>query len=205
MMHPYPPGARMAAGAIVLMVAGALAALVVGYGSNGLAEAVRALSARFGVLTAVLVAAVMSRVAAGLRVAATTVAALTLWSVAGGLFHFLGVAAEPGRGPAGQAGAFGLAALTPALLAGFWLVFTPKGQLGWADPVVWLVWPVAFGIYALVRGAAAGSPAYALLDVQARGLPPVLGTLGAAGLLLLVLGYLIVAADMLMDRHRNPG
>ena len=35
----------------------------------------------------------------------------------------------------------------------YWLLFGPKGNIGWTEPLKWLVYPLAYVAYSLARGA----------------------------------------------------
>jgi hypothetical protein len=57
----------------------------------------------------------------------------------------------------------------PFLYAFYWLVFLPKGSLRWTDPVTWLVYPVLYFLYSMLRGAAFGTYLYPFFDVAQHG------------------------------------
>jgi hypothetical protein len=42
--------------------------------------------------------------------------------------------------------------LTPIAFLLYWLIFVPKG-VKWSDPIKWLVYPLVYMLYALIRGA----------------------------------------------------
>lgn len=64
----------------------------------------------------------------------------------------------------------------------WWLALPPRGRIDGVAPLRWLLWPVAYAVYALARGAASGFYPYPFIDVTTLGLSRVL--LNAAGLLL---------------------
>ncbi|WP_051335297.1 Pr6Pr family membrane protein [Methylocapsa acidiphila] len=53
----------------------------------------------------------------------------------------------------------------PALYPLYWLVFHPKGRLRWIDPVIWLIYPIVYFAYILLRGAVFGIYPYPFVDV----------------------------------------
>jgi hypothetical protein len=57
----------------------------------------------------------------------------------------------------------------PFLYPLYWLVFLPKGSLRWSDPAWWLVYPVLYFLYSMLRGAAYGTYLYPFLDVAQLG------------------------------------
>jgi hypothetical protein len=64
--------------------------------------------------------------------------------------------------------------LTPALAAMWWLLFAPKGRLGWSTPLLWALYPLLYFAYALARGAAEGVYAYPFINIAKLGWPSVL-------------------------------
>lgn len=55
--------------------------------------------------------------------------------------------------------------VTPILAPLFWLAYAPKGRLRRRDPLIWAIFPLAYFVYALVRGAIEGVYAYPFMDV----------------------------------------
>ena len=93
--------------------------------------------------------------------------------------------------------------LIPTVMLTVWLTLVPKGQLLFRSAVVWLSFPLAYLVYALIRGEVLGDYPYFFIDVATYGYPQVL--LNAAGftLLLLVLGTGLVGVDQLLGRLRR--
>jgi hypothetical protein len=91
---------------------------------------------------------------------------------------------------------------TPVLFGFYWLVFVRKGSLKWRAPFVWLLYPVAYLAFSLLRGAMTGFYLYPFLNVAALGYPRVL----ASSLLLMViflgLGFGAVAIDRMSALSR---
>ena len=59
--------------------------------------------------------------------------------------------------------------VTPILGALFWLACVPKGMLRLRDPWLWAVFPLAYLVYALVRGGLDGVYAYPFIDIARLG------------------------------------
>jgi hypothetical protein len=78
--------------------------------------------------------------------------------------------------------------LGPTAFVLYWLVFVPKGALRPRHIATWLVFPVAYVAYSLVRGAIIGWYPYPFLDVAAAGYGSVLSTVA-----LMILGFSLVA------------
>jgi hypothetical protein len=57
----------------------------------------------------------------------------------------------------------------PLLYPFYWLVFLPKGSLRWSDPAWWLVFPVLYFLYSMLRGAAFGIYPYPFFDIAKLG------------------------------------
>ena len=95
--------------------------------------------------------------------------------------------------------------LIPAGMLAAWLTLVPKGRLLFRSAIVWLSFPLAYLIYALVRGEVLGDYPYFFIDVATYGYQQVL--LNAAGftMVLLVLGTGLIGIDRLLARlQRAP-
>jgi hypothetical protein len=85
--------------------------------------------------------------------------------------------------------------VTPVLFAFYWLRFARKGSLAWRTPFVWLLYPVAYLAFSLLRGAMTGFYLYPFLNVTALGYPRALvNSLLLMGIFL-GLGFGAVAVD----------
>jgi hypothetical protein len=81
-----------------------------------------------------------------------------------------------------------------------WIAVFPKQGLTWADPFKWLVYPIAYSVYSMVRGAIGGWYPYFFLNVTDLGYGQVaLNTLGLAGLFL-VAGLILVGVSRVRQR-----
>jgi hypothetical protein len=69
--------------------------------------------------------------------------------------------------------------------------------------VVWLAFPLVYGIWTLVHGARSGFWPYPFLDVGALGWSPVLVHMAAMSALFLGLGLVLVLIDHLLGRLRR--
>ena len=89
-------------------------------------------------------------------------------------------------------------AVIPLLYIAYWVFFTPKGSLRFADQLVWQSYPLAYLIYTLTRGALIGAYPYPFLDVARDGYEGVfLNSLMLLGLFL-TLGTLFILVDWLL-------
>lgn len=144
--------------------------------------------------------------------------AVTLWiCITGLVFHLLlagteggdftmtgGDAATDGASVAAEVSNQLLHTVTPIMALIGWLVFgSAQRRVRWRWAVLWLVYPLAYLVFALVRGAATGEYPYPFLDVAE------LGTGGVARwcvLLLfcfLALGLAVIGAGRLGARVRS--
>lgn len=90
--------------------------------------------------------------------------------------------------------------VAPTIYIGWWLLAGRTGTLRWSDTIRWLVWPLAYVIYALLRAPVAGEVPYPFLDYGALGWAHVIAALLAILALFLMLGGLLVAADKWFSR-----
>lgn len=119
----------------------------------------------FTILTNVWVALLFGFMgAAGRRIGDRLAAGLVLWIGATGLVYRLLLAElwEP-RGLQ-WIGDQGVHTAVPLAVFAWWLVWGGTRRLSWADPLIWLLWPVVYLAYALLRGAADGVYPYPFLD-----------------------------------------
>lgn len=59
--------------------------------------------------------------------------------------------------------------VTPVLVPLFWIFFARNGGLSWWHPLLWAIYPLAYLVFALARGAATGKYAYPFMNVLALG------------------------------------
>jgi hypothetical protein len=61
--------------------------------------------------------------------------------------------------------------VVPVLYVVYWLIFVPKKNLSWVQPFYWLIYPLAYFAYALVRGEIIGKYPYWFADPTHLGYP----------------------------------
>lgn len=81
----------------------------------------------------------------------------------------------------------------PASYLMLWIFYAPRRTLAWSDALRWLAFPLAFLVWALVRGAWLHEYPYPFIDAGALGLARVLANAVGICLLFFVLGLVIVA------------
>jgi hypothetical protein len=86
----------------------------------------------------------------------------------------------------------------------YWWLFAPRDELSWKNAIGWLVYPGAYLVYTLARGAVSGFYPYPFVDVTALGYGGVLAR--AAGLMLVFLGMgLLIVAIARWKRNSHQG
>ena len=87
----------------------------------------------------------------------------------------------------------------PLLFLAWWWMYVPKGTLRWAHIPLWLIYPLVYFAYALLRGHLLAAYPYPFIDVDKLGYPQVL--LNAGGLLV---GFVTIALVVMgLDRWRG--
>lgn len=80
------------------------------------------------------------------------------------------------RGQHTQYGLFKLAdeifhSVSPVLFVLFWLIFVSKTLIPWGKCFTWLIYPLIYLVYILIRGAVSGLYPYSFIDVSQIGYP----------------------------------
>ncbi|MBM3117063.1 Pr6Pr family membrane protein [Jeongeupia naejangsanensis] len=83
----------------------------------------------------------------------------------------------------------------PAAYLCYWLGYAPAGTLRWRDAFRWLIWPVAYFGYVLIRGGLLAHYPYPFFNVASYGYGPVLWNAAAFAFAFAATGLLIVALD----------
>lgn len=172
---------------------------------NSVLKAVWILVRFFTILTNGVLAFVFANIAMrGIRVLPPQVLAGSVSAIVlvGVVFALLLQDARPLAG-ASAAADFLLHKATPVLALIFWLVYAPKGRLAWRDPLDWSLYPLAYLIYALIRGHFEGIYAYPFIDVVANGWPQVLVTAVVIAVGFIGAGPLMVLLDRRLARRRS--
>lgn len=201
--HPSPTARLLAAIIVLVAVASLILQFVVVRAEYGYSvpHSVWVMARYLTILTTVLVAGTFAAIATAWRpVGARWLAALTLATllVAVG-FHTLLRGVNPIEGLEVWSD-FGFHTAGPALVAFYWLSFTPRGQLRLGDLPLFLTWPGIYVSYALTRGGLDGRFPYPFLDPSAIGWSPVLWTVGTFGIGIVVAGTLMVVLDRVIER-----
>ena len=196
---------RLAAALIALAAwAGLVVQFAATFGQNGsVPETLWILLRFFTVITNLLVAVTMTRVATGRRMSAFIMAGLTLAIAFVGLVYATLLH--------GLAELSGLALIAdnllhyavPIAMALYWLAFAPKIGLRFSDPLSWCLYPLAYLFYVVVRGSVDGRYPYPFIDVAVLGYGRIV-----LNSLMLLIAYLLaglglVALGRMMARRRG--
>ncbi|UEB94919.1 Pr6Pr family membrane protein [Pseudomonas sp. HN2] len=87
----------------------------------------------------------------------------------------------------------------PLLFLGYWWCCVPKGTLRLWHLPLWLIYPLVYFIYALLRGRLLGAYAYPFIDVAVLGYPQVLANAGGILVGFVLVGLLVIG----LDRRRS--
>ncbi|MFZ5616138.1 MAG: Pr6Pr family membrane protein [Pseudomonadota bacterium] len=86
---------------------------------------------------------------------------------------------------------------TPALYLVDWIAFAPKRGLKPSKIANWLIYPTAYGAYAIARGATTGFYAYPFLDASVLGYGRVLINMAILIAVFAVVSFALIAASKL--------
>ncbi|HTQ63556.1 MAG TPA: Pr6Pr family membrane protein [Puia sp.] len=90
--------------------------------------------------------------------------------------------------------------LIPILYIVYWIIFVPKGQTHWMNSIVWLIYPLCYLVYTLIRGAISGFYPYPFIDVHKLGYTHSLLNAFKIMIGFIGIGLLIIAVDKLMKK-----
>lgn len=199
--------ARAAAGGLALVAWGALALQVqVALPLNGdhLGTTLWRMAGYFTVLTNLLVALHFSAVAGGWRVPGRRVAGMVLWiGLVGAVYHAVLARLWAPQGLAWWADQ-GLHTVVPVLAGLWWLAFCPRWQPRAADVAGWVLWPMVYAGYAVVRGTLTGFWPYPFLDPGLHGALGVALNIAGLALAFALAGALVAAFDHWRFRQARP-
>ena len=189
--------ARFAAGAIALVCwVGIALNLWTRYShTHDLLASLWALARFFTILSNVALAIGMTALALGRRVSATVVGGMTLAILLVGVVYATLLKGLHPLSGAALIADYLLHDASPILAAIYWLLFVPRGRVGWSAPWYWLLFPLVYFAYALARGRIDGRYPYPFIDVAKLGWQQV--ALNGAGIAFafILAGFLLVWID----------
>jgi hypothetical protein len=90
----------------------------------------------------------------------------------------------------------------PILYLLYWFIFVPKGTLQWRGLLWWLIYPLVYLIYSIIRGAVTGRYPYPFLEVNKLGAQKVTITCLVMMLGFVGIGLIIIALDRIIGRNK---
>lgn len=208
---PLSPTARRVAGVIAGLGWVALAlqlivtvTMMTGDGAS-LAAAVWRYLGYFTILTNLLVAVTMTRVARGHGPGVPAITGVVLAiAIVCVTYDLLLRDIVPAMGPVWWTADRMLHYVVPIASVLWWLLLVPKHALGPRHPPGWLLFPIGYLLYALARGAVDGWYPYFFIDAGALGYPRALLNALALSVAMLLAGYAVVAlARLAVSRSRQ--
>lgn len=93
--------------------------------------------------------------------------------------------------------------IIPAAFVLDWLMFTPKGQLRWIDPVKWLVFPLAYGVWTVIHGQMIDWYPYFFIDIGQLGWGAAMRNYALLLGFFLLVGFVVVTIDRVFGRQQR--
>ncbi len=98
-----------------------------------------------------------------------------------------------------------LHSVVPLLFILYWLFFVPRAGLKAKDILPWLLYPLLYLIYTLIRGAITGLYPYPFIDVVHLGYNKVLFNSGMLVIVFVIFSWLYVGLDRLLKSKTEVG
>ncbi len=197
---------RTAAGLIALI---AWVGLAVQFGAvielnRSVTETLWVMLRYFTIITNLMAAVVLTGIALGKPAFGSPVllGGLTISMVFVGLIYVLFLRGLLELSGGAQLANFILHYVSPVLVLLFWLVFAPKRTQRNSNPLLWVIYPLAYGVYALARGAVDGKYAYPFIDVAQIGWPQAATNILLMALSFLAAGFAMMWLDRVLGRHK---
>ena len=95
--------------------------------------------------------------------------------------------------------------VVPVLYFIYWYLYVPKGTLKWKQSIVWLIFPLIYIIYSLIRGPIADWYPYFFINVKQLGYSTAYTYMFFVFVAFLVVGLLIVWIDGRMGKKKVAG
>ena len=92
----------------------------------------------------------------------------------------------------------GLHTAVPVLTTLWWVIYAPKAGLHWSHAFSWLIWPIVYADYALIRGLASGFYPYPFVDVAVLGIMQVALNIAALAAIFSALALVLIGTARVM-------
>ena len=156
--------------------------------------------AYFTLVTNLVVAIVMSRIALGWPPGPQTLTATTMYIVIVGLLYHVLLASRWNPQGLQYVGNIMVHYGTPILSAVFWLTCVKKGLHKWSDAFPWLIYPAAYLVYYVARGAADGFYAYYFIELPTIGVRQFAVNTAGIMVVFVFMGLEFIAVDKAIAR-----
>ncbi|MBA2562828.1 MAG: Pr6Pr family membrane protein [Chitinophagaceae bacterium] len=93
-----------------------------------------------------------------------------------------------------------LHSVIPVLFLVYWLIFVLKNQLKWQDVLPWLIYPLVYTIFILLRGAVSGFYPYPFINISELGLKNALINAIGIAIVFLIVSLLFVAIGKFVNK-----
>lgn len=91
--------------------------------------------------------------------------------------------------------------VVPVLYLIYWIFFVPKGELKFSNCIHWLIYPLIYLFYTLVRGAVTGLYPYFFIDAGKLGYPVVFRNSGFITAGYIIIGILVILSNKYLFRN----
>jgi hypothetical protein len=93
--------------------------------------------------------------------------------------------------------------VVPTLYIVYWFLFIQKGNQQWNSAYKWLIYPLVYVVYAMLRGAIVNEYPYPFIDVTTHGYGVVLKNIAMLSAAYYVAGLLVVTLDKALARQKS--
>jgi hypothetical protein len=149
----------------------------------------------FTIISNFVLAATMTLIAGGGRMTAMFLGGLTLAILLVGIVYWILLRGLHPLSGAALTANYLLHDVSPLAMAVYWLLFVPRGKLGWSAPWSWCLFPVAYFVYVLCRGQLDHRYPYPFVDVGKLGWLQVGLNSGGIALAFILAGFALVWID----------
>jgi len=93
--------------------------------------------------------------------------------------------------------------VVPVLFVLYWVFFVFKGSLKWKHSFAWLIFPLFYLVYAMIRGSIEGFYPYPFIDLNKLSYSHVIFNCLGLTVAFLVIGLLFIAIDKMMSHYET--
>jgi hypothetical protein len=93
--------------------------------------------------------------------------------------------------------------IIPLLFLIYWFLFVPKGNLRWKNVLPWLLYPIIYLVYVLIRGSITGLFPYPFLEISTIGIGKVVTNILVLCIVFFVMSLLFVGIGKLVSLKKR--